>query len=328
MQFPEVIAFTELIHKYKPINIITKKKDSNKYHILYTGIISKRLKTEKDAKSLLYPDKLKKRQFTVLKQRFVQMLSDVYLSFDFSEIDIFLKSGYQKALSKNFKNWAAVKVLPENGLKQASTRLYEQILKSSLKYDQIELSLLILKDLKLKYGMYSNNSRKYEKYRHKYYEIKKLYDLKEKAEELYISLGQLITKSKAYSYNEVVKGYLVKIEILLSESKNIDSFYLKFFLYNSAYYAYLIKKDIDSQIRICNQALKFFKRRPNFKNVGVFSFSQKAGVTYLAKKDYTKAYSYLTNCIKIDLNEGSLAWLYIRKYTENLGISKKPSFIF
>ena len=66
-------------------------------------------------------------------------------------------------LNRSFKNWAAAKILQDKGQNKVSIELFEQILKTSIKYDIIELSLLILKDLRLAYGLFIDNKYKFEK---------------------------------------------------------------------------------------------------------------------------------------------------------------------
>ena len=323
MQFSEVISFTFLVDKHKPQNIITKKKPNNKYYLLYTGIIGKKLKTENEAKSFLYPDPQKQRQFTVLKQRFTQILSDVYLSFDFSETTIYYKSEYQKVLNRCFKNWAAGMILHEKGVKKISTEIFETVLRNSLKFDLIELSLFILKELKFHFGLLEDNKFKFKTYSKKYLEIKQLYDFKEEAEDLYLKLGQLVTKSKSYEYNENVKNLELRVLNLLAMVEEIDSFFTKYYAYNAVYFISLIKKDIENQILICKKALKYFNSKKQFKKIGLFSFTQKAGISYLSIKDYQKASEYLLECMKFKLPQTSISWLYVRSYLFQLHILRK-----
>ncbi|MBT8231368.1 MAG: hypothetical protein HKO66_10965 [Saprospiraceae bacterium] len=307
--------------KLKQIEIITEDvKLSPKTKMLYEGIRDNLFENDNDAAEKIYGPNPSKSGYKKLKYRLTQRLINTLF---FIDVQAYSKSEYQKALNRSLKNWAGAKILQDKGLAKLSTELYEQILKSSLKYDIVELSLLILKDLKYYFGILAYNKYKYEKYVNQYIEVKHLYNLKEKAEDLFVRLGQLVTNSKSYIYDEKVKALEFETEVLLKEVNNVDSFYIRHYTYNAAYFAYLIKGDIDAQIDICKKAISYFLEKPSFKKIGIFAFRQKAGISYLAKKDYQKSYEYLTECMNFNLQEGTLSWMYVRNYYFQLHILRK-----
>lgn len=307
--------------KLKQIEIITEENAiTSKTKMLYDGIRNGEYLTDEDAAKAIYDSNPNSSSYKKLKYRLTQKLINTLF---FIDVQSYSKSEYQKALNRCYKNWAAVQILKDKGLIIISTQFLEQILKSSLKFDLIELSLIILKDLKLQYGLFLENKYKYNKYREEYYKLKNIYDLKEKAEDIYITLGRLVTKSKTYELNEEVLDHIEKINVLLVKTKSIDSFYLKYYLFNAAYYAYLIKKDPEMQIEVCDEAIAYFNSKPQFKKIGIFSFMQKAGISYLTKKDYSKALYYLKFCYNFNVSPGSLPWTYIRSYYFQLQILRK-----
>lgn len=307
--------------KLKQIEIITEDVIlSKKTKELYDGIKNKSYQDDTDAIIKLYGSIEKKSSYNKLKYRLTQRLINTIF---FIDVQSYSKSEYQKVLGRSLKNWAAAKILIDKGLKKVAIEIYEQVLKASLKFDIIELSLLILKDLKLEYGLFLHNKYKYTKYKTQYKLVKDIYNKKEKVEDLYIELGQMVTKTKAYEYNDIVKSYIIEIENLIHETKELDSFNTKYYLYNAAYYAYLIKKDTDQQIRICKLAINYFKEKTEFKKAGLFAFYQKEGISYLNKKEYQKSFQSLNYCLNFNIREGSLSWMYIRNYLFQLHILRK-----
>jgi hypothetical protein len=174
--------------KLKQIEIITEDaKLSSKTKLLYDGILNGEFTDDDDAARKIYDSNSKNSSYKKLKYRLTQRLLNTLF---FIDIQSYSKSEYQKALNRSFKNWAAAKILQDKGQNKVSIELFEQILKTSIKYDIIELSLLILKDLRLAYGLFIDNKYKFEKHSKKYAEIKHIYDLKDQAEYYYIYFGQ------------------------------------------------------------------------------------------------------------------------------------------
>ena len=318
-----LVALVKLLskQKLKQIEIITEDvKLSPKTKLLYEGIKNGEFKNDEDASQKIYGLNPNNSSYKKLKYRLTQRLLNTLF---FIDIQAYSKSEYQKAFNRAFKNWSAAMILRDKGVNSVSIELFELVLKTTLKYDMIELSLIILKELKLYYGMFTNNRYKYNTYSKKYKDIQNLFLLKSAAEELYIKTGQYVTKSKSYEYNEEIKEIEKEAEKIYDKVNTVDSFHTRYYYYNSFYYIKLIKKDIEGQIAICRVALDYFHDKKGFKKTGVFAFNQKAGISYLTKKDYEKAFKYLKFCFDFNLPEGSLSWMYTRVYFFQLHILKK-----
>ena len=318
-----LVALVKLLskQKLKQIEIITEDvKLSSKTKLLYDGILNGEFNDDDEAARKIYDSNSKNSSYKKLKYRLTQRLLNTLF---FIDIQSYSKSEYQKALNRSFKNWAAAKILQDKGQNKVSIELFEQILKTSIKYDIIELSLLILKDLRLAYGLFIDNKYKFEKHSKKYTEIKHIYDLKDQAEYYYIYFGQLISKSKAYDFDTHVQKHLEEVEVLRKSVEDIDSFYLRYYTYNASYFGYLVKKDLDMQILVAKRAINYFQEKEGFKKIGLFSFTQKIGISYLSKKNYIKAMECFKYCMEFKLPEGSLPWMYVRSYFFQIHILRK-----
>jgi len=124
--------------KLKQIEIITEGvKLSPKTKLLYEGILNNQFKDDDDASQKIYGSNSSNSSYKKLKYRLTQRLINTLF---FIDIQGYSKSEYQKALSRNLKNWAAAKILMEKSLLNNAILLFEQILKTSIKFDQLELS--------------------------------------------------------------------------------------------------------------------------------------------------------------------------------------------
>ena len=298
--------------KVKQIEILTEDAVlSEKTKLLYEGIKESRFNSDDEASEFLYNEDSKNESFRKLKYRLKQRLINTLF---FIDIQNYSKSNYEKALNRCYKNWAAYSILKQKGLKNASINLIESTLKTSLKYNITNLSLFILKDLKLHYSLFDSNNYKALKYNKLYSEIRTVYDLEEESEFVYTWLVKYVISSKAYTYNEEVENLEKQIYSLLKSSKNKDSYYLFFYLFNAAYLSNLIKKDVPEQLRICKEAIDYFSKKAEFGPLALFSFYQKKGLCLLQMNNYDEALTIFNYCFNFKPKEGGLAWQYLHNY--------------
>ena len=278
---------------------------------LLTNISNDTYKNDGDASQDIYQEPINSTNYRKLKSRLREKLINEIIKIDF---DTRLSSISQKYLHKSMKNYVSAKILLDLGMRSNSIETMEMILRSSLKYDITDISLIILKDLKMHYGLYFYDKRKYEKSSKLYDEIKTTYDYKEIAEYLYVKLGFLVQSKKSAIYNSEIKLLEDKSEKLIKNIENIDSFYLKFYSYNASYFLSMIKKDFKAQYYISTKAIDYFKTKKNFKNIAKFSFFQKKGIALLALKNSEEAYSSFLKCLEFKPKEGGLSWQSIHNY--------------
>ena len=278
---------------------------------LVSNISNGLYKSDTDAIDDLYQETNNNTSYRKLKSRLKGKLINEILLLDFESKK---PTPYQKNLHKSLKTYASAKILLDIGLRNNSIELMEVLLRASLKYDNTEMSLMILKDLKMHYGLYLHNKNKYEKYSKLYNETKAIYNYRETAEHLYTELGFLLQSKKSTIYNKEIELLEVKSKKLNKKIKNLDSYYLKFYAYNASYFLSMIKKDFHSQYEISEKAINYFSLKNNFKKTATFSFLQKKGIALLALKKTKEAYSIFLSCLKFRLKEGGLAWQSIHNY--------------
>jgi len=211
---------------------------------LLKGIQADRYKTNEEAMLHIYNDLESGSNFRKLKSRLKEKLVDELLTLNLEKR---FTSRAQKTLHKSLKNWVSAKLLLDIGYRNIAVELMEAILVQTLKYDQIELSLMLVKELKLNFGVYRYNKQKHNKYLKLYPTLKKTYDLKEVFEELFASLGYKVSVDKSMTYNDEIQNTERKIEELSTEVKRIDSYYLRFYYYNVKFFINMIKKDFNER---------------------------------------------------------------------------------
>lgn len=307
--------------KIKQIEIISEGSNiSKKSTELYEGIRNGKFTTDKEAAQILYGEEENYPSYIKLKYRLKKRLLNTLFFIDVQE---YSKTPIEKASVRAYKNWSASKILMVKGLMSQSYNISETLLKTTLKYDLVDLSLIIVRDLKKKYGILQYNRYKYNKYKELFEELKHTFDKLSIAEDYYTDLARIILHSKSYTYDESLKSLESRFNNSLKDAREIDSYMLRYYIYNSEYFINLIKKDNNKLLQICIESLQYFKKKKGFGKLAVFSFTQKKGIIHLLLKDYNKALGEFKKCLALKPIPGSTSWHFIHGYLFSTHLLKK-----
>jgi len=309
------------LQKVKQIEIITEDAEmSPMTRQFYEGVRDGLFEDDAAASIALYGDDENNPAYRKLKYRLKQRLINTLFFIDIQE---YSKTNYEKALHRSLKNWSAFKILLEKGLKVTAVDLIESVLKSSIKYDLIELNLLILKELKFQFGLYIENKYKHEKYSKLYKKYKHIYNLKELIEDQYVYLAKIIVNSKAYEYDDKIESIENQLYKLDEQIENIDSYHLKFYFFNALSFIAIIKKDNTELLKICERAIEYYTDISGFSPVALYQFYQKKGIALLSLQNYNDAEKIFNYCFSFNPREGSVSWQFNYNYLFTTQILKK-----
>ena len=307
--------------KIKQIEILSEKaKLSEKSMALYNGIKQGDITNDDEASALLYNDDRNNPIYRVLKHRFKERLINTLF---FIDVQAYGKSTYQKVLNRSYKNWAASKLLLDKGLRQTGINILETTLISSLKYDIEELSIMIVKDLKMHYGLFEYNVKKFNKYKSKGVELNQIYNLKLEIEEYYCILGHLIETKKSVKYTDQIVQIEKDVIKIHEAGSTIDSYYLRFYIFMCLYMIQFIKKDFEKQIQITSEALTYFETKVGFKKIGTVAFLQIRGIAEMSSGNYDTALNSFHKCLNFKSKVGGILWQSLHNYIFIIHILKK-----
>lgn len=312
MEDLKVLVSLLTAQKVKQIEIITEDAEmSPKTRQLYEAIQSGEVSSDDEAAKLLYGENANHAAYRKLKYRLQQRLINTLF---FIDIQAYSKSEYHKVTYRVYKNWAASKILYENGLRNQSMHLVESMLKTIMKFDMVDIAIQILKDLRMHYSLFDVNPYKSKKYHSLFLEYEQIFKYLNLSEYYYTELGRIIMASKNYILTPEIIAIEKELFILKQKTKSIDSFNLNFFLFNALYFIFIIKSDINNQLDIANTAITYFKKKTHFKNSAIFSFTQKRGVSLLALKEYDKALEEFNKCIDYIPTKSIRNTHYLKRY--------------
>jgi len=131
--------------KINQIEILTEDvKLSEKSRSLYDGVLSGEFLSDDDAALSLYGSTKQNPAYRKLKYRLKQRLINTVFFIDSQK---YSRSAYEKALTQAYKNWAASKIIQRKGLNSLHVQISEVVLKQTLNFHIIELSLLISQEI-------------------------------------------------------------------------------------------------------------------------------------------------------------------------------------
>lgn len=286
---------------------------------LYNGIRTNAFKTDKDAALEIY-GKENSANYRKLKQRLRHRLINSVFLVDLQE---YKSSNSNRIFNKVYKNWAAGMILLVKGNRAAAIHSFQVALKPAEKYDLIEVNFLINKELRKHYGIFDYNKTKYEYHKKRCSDLLKRLDILSEAESYYTEFAYTIEMNKSLVYGKELKDTEKRLYVLLSEAKKINSRTCLRFIYTALIYLFIIKKEIESQLRVGKEALAYFEKFPIYKPLAKFQYRFYNGIAQLNLNVIDEALESLNNALGMLKKTGSLGWYSVNNYIFTAYILKK-----
>jgi len=200
-----------------------------------------------------------------------------------------------------------------SGNKQLSVEILEYTVRILDNYDFPEIKLAALKDLVFQYGLFVRDDKKFELYNSKLKNTLRLINQMSEIEECYIFIGDTILRNINPPFDKQLLEVEKRVEEIKS-SDNVDSYYFKYYFYDSLYYINLIKREFKTRLKIIIEAISYFKNKLNFSTVGIYTFEVKLGLLYMEDGDYRKAIIQFESTKKYLTNKKRISWHNINNY--------------
>lgn len=282
----------ELVHivnrnKVKTIDVLGNPESTKSLvNRLYDEISRGKIKSDEEAAIFFYSSTPQDRRYKELKKRLIEKLHNTVLFIDtsFSRYDEMGKAYYNC-----WKDFAVCKVLLGKGSSNASISLLKKILRKSLQFEFLSLSIEILRHLRLKEATFFVNSKKYSEYNNQLKQLEEAYWIETKFEEAYTSLVLDISKEREKTLDNA--------NHFLKRNKDILK---KYSYYRIALYFYSIKLSYETEIRdyytaqhTCLQALTFFQSSKKHSQNAIGIFQRQLFLLYWQQKKYEEGEALL-----------------------------------
>ncbi len=271
---------------------------------LYDGIASGKITSDEDALKLIYHTDGLQGRLPSLKNKLKERLLDALFIIDFSQSGL---SDRQTAYYECHKRWSAAMILLSRNAKITAVDLLETLMRHTVRFDFTELTLDIVRLLRLHYGTVEGNNRKYEYYREQYRYYQTVGAAENEAEELYSDLvihyvnsksANAQTRDLAVEYYERLAPYLV-----ISESFKLQlcARLIQLMIYTTV-------ADYRKAAELSEDAIAFFNKKPYSSGVPLQVFYYQLMVCYLQLHEYDKGKQLFAQYQNIFSEEGSFNW--------------------
>jgi len=317
----DLLALSSVVSKQKIQKIEVLGQNPNPKLLtnqLYEGLVNGSIANDKEALDLLYQDSKAKKKLYAIKTRLRSRLLNTLF---FIDVQKFSRSDQISATIKSYHLLSAMKILFGRGKRNTAISLAEEALQLSVKFDIVELTYLLSKELCLHYGLYNYHKKKYGQYLELSEKYLEYIALEDRASKAFIFFGQQMLKHK-HSYDSKLQFYKNELNTL-EKISHIQTYTYNYRLFNALYFMYYIEKDYEKLEKISNTAVQFFQSKKGFLQAGEFSFLQKLGFAKFIMGDIDASIAVYNRALALKPRTGNIAWFNVRNHLFNAHLSTK-----
>lgn len=310
-------------NKIKNIEVLGNSgQEKSRVELLYDGISSGKFKSEEDAVRFFFKNSdTKDPNYRKLKNKLIRQLVNTAFFVDVNQPAFNERA---KAYFTAYRDFAAAVVLMTRGASKAGIYMFQLVLEQALKYEFTDLVADVSRMLRREYARGAGDFEKNQQYTllHRKYEEKRRYemlalDYHETLVSYYItkrSPNEEIHKQATIYFDELLK---------IVDTVNTSAFYSN--MYKIGLIKYSSINDVNSAIKLCDEALSILMPRKNSNRGALVSFSLQKMAFYTQMKvpDGTIVKELLDYCLSIE-EEGGFNWFRIHEiYFYHCVYSKK-----
>ncbi len=279
---------------------------NSKMERLFDGLLDKKVETDEDAKALFKEGE--EGNLASLKHKLKERLLDAIFLLDFKDANF---TNRQKAFFECYKKWSAAMTLLIRNAKITGIDLLERLLRHAKHFEFTELTLDILRVLRLQYSTVDGDMGKYEDVKKQYLEYEKIWQMESKAEFFYSELMAQYTNSKSTKeeVTEQAEAFYAELKPFMAVC---SSFKLHLFgrmvnllIYNSV-------NDYTNTAKLCEEAIAFFDQKDYDSGLPLQVFYYNLIVCYLQLGEFDKGQKAIERC-EYFFEEGSFNWFKLQE---------------
>ncbi len=280
----------------------------SKMEQLFSAIVDKQVQSDDDALKIFGKGETGTSTLTTVKSKLKERLLDSFFLLHFKEANF---SSRQKAFFECYKKWATVMTLLSRNAKTIGIDLLERLLRHTTHFEFTELTLDILRVLRLQYSVVDGDYKKYETVRDQYNHYERVWMMENKAEYYYSELMIQFTNSKATQLEvvEQARKYYAELEPFMAEC---TSFKLHLFGRLVEMTIYNGENDYVNTARLCEDAIRFFDKKEYDSGLPLQVFYYNLIVCYLQLREFDKGQAVINRC-SYYFEEGSFNWFKLQE---------------
>ncbi|MEQ1744489.1 MAG: hypothetical protein ABMA02_03620 [Saprospiraceae bacterium] len=275
---------------------------------LFQALVKNKVETDEDALMLLYGSKDENSSYRKIKSG----LRDKMLE---SLLDLDLSSGaftdYQQAYYACHKQWLYVKILTGQNVNVAAMALAKRLLKQTIKYDFVQLSMDISSYLRIQYALREGDDKRFVEMNQQFVFYRDVYDAESVAEELYSVLVARYINSRAPKdkASEAIEENYARLVPLL---ERFDSYRLHLYGRLIGLMQFTTTYNFEQALAFSDDAIRFFQSKPYEARVPVQIFLYEKLICHVQLRQFEEGKKAAEQCASY-LKSGTFNWF---KYQE------------
>lgn len=230
----------------------------SKLSVFFHGVSKGIIQTDQDAWWYLYQSKKETSTYRKLKSRLKEILLENLCHLDISLRDF---TDYQEAYYECHKKWALVKILIGQNAHMNAMEMAKKLLKRTMKYDFVHLSMDITSYLRGQFALRESNEKKYQEAARQFEYYREVYDAENLAEDLFAILTAKFvnTRSPQVKFDSAIQERYDRLVPLLQK---FDSYRLHLNGRLIELMKYKTNHNYASALAACDDAIRFFDSKP------------------------------------------------------------------
>ncbi len=281
---------------------------ASKMEALYELVHDNRVQTDEEAAALLYEHQEELYRYGSLKNKLKDRLIEGLFLLDFKEPAF---SDRQRAYYECNKKWAAAQILMTRNARLNGIEQLEKLLRLTTRFEFTELSLNVLRMLRLHYGTVEGDQKKYDQINEQFQELQTLWLRENRVEELYteLTVKYVTSKSAKQDISTLSKQYYDEIAPWLGES---DAFKLHLMGRLLQVTIFSSVNDYHQTAALCEEAIRFFEQKPYDSGLPLQVFYYQLVVCYIQLKEFDKGQAMVDKFHHL-FEEGSFNWFKLQE---------------
>jgi len=297
-------------NKVKRIDMLDLTAESpSKVNTLYQAISTGAVNSDEEAFNLLFPKAKSKSGYRNLKVILKEKLLNTLFFIDAYQNG---HSDRQSAFYEAYKNFAAAQMLIAKNARKVGIHLLEKIQKKAEEFEFTELSVMVVRLLRLHYGTRLGDQKRYVELN----ELSRMYNeiagLENEAEQCYTDLvihyiNNLATKEELQLLAKKHYAYLSP------QLSNIQAYKFHFYTGLVRLFEHTCVNDYVATIPVCEEIIGFFEQKPYMANTPIQICLHHQLVAYMQLRDYDQGAKVARRSQEL-IEEGSFNWFKNLEY--------------
>ena len=250
------------------------------YHAIADGAI----KSDEDAKLVFVEYAQNPTRLHTIKGKLKERLNDSILLLDFRESAF---TERQNAFYACSKKWATAMTLMSKNARENGINLLENLLRQTLRFEFTEITVDILRTLRLHYGILEGDQKRFDQIEQQLNQYEEFWIMERKTEGFYAELVTRYVRNKSQK-DEISKKAREYFEHVKPYMEQCDTFKVQFFGRLLEVLIYDSVHDYPATAQRCEEALVFFSNKQYVSSIVLQVFNYNLFTCYLHLRQYDK----------------------------------------